>query len=503
MLIFNIEPMNNEFKNAAARLIFDIIGADGYVSDRELNIMEAELNDKYNLIEVERVLQANSISFSGALEILQNYENKDEVDRLLDELYLIAGVGEQQYKNKAFSRLEGHCSLYEAWLLFAIEYAIREKAKVFSIQKKEYRFSRSEIIYIENGDSGYERFHAEMDSRFDEFKTRLELYGMRLVFIPKVCQYLKEKRKQGKLISLMRYVSPYKHYENADAENIASKLDKISTAEFVKDILPEREKSLYNKLKPSFLLKIKTTIVIKEKPIKVNDFIIIPIKDSVNNTLNEALEKYTHYTLDRHIPEWKLHGRPFILHGFDRTFLNFAMSHLLTSDRLTRVIFDFSRVVDGKKNKKQVTFDFDGKRQVSVDFENKPMVLFFLILIYTLYSNGLPVHEEAVKKRKRQLGHEKVFSALYKKVTENDTRLYNSKGILSSEITRLNKMIETIPEKYWPQKDDTILRIPYITKDMVYVKIRNEEFILFDKIEEIIDKQHKKDFESALADFFG
>ena len=501
--------MNNEFKKAAARLIFDLMGADGYISDRELEIMKSELNDRYDLTQVERVTQANGISFSGALEILQKCGDSHDIDRLLKDLYLIAGVGEQKNDNEAFTRLEGHCSLYEAWLLFTIEYALKKNAIVFSIQKKEYRFSRSEIIYIENDISNNEKYHAEIESRFNEFNTRLELYGMRFVYIPKVCHYLKEKRKQGKLISLMRYVSPYKRYEDEDAENIASNIDHISTADFVKDILPEREKSLFKDLKPSFLLKIKTTIVLQGKPMKVNDFIIIPINNSISETLDDAIKQYTRYTLDRHIPERKLHGCPFMLHGFDRTFLNFAMAHLLTTDRLTKITFDFSRVVDGKQYKKQVIFNFDGKRKVNVDFENKPMILYLIFIIYTLYKDGLPVQVEISSKKKNKAKHEQMFTALYKKVKGKDTKvkgkdpeLYNSKGVLSSEITRLNAMLKEIPIEYWPKKDNIVFRVPYITKGMVFFKFRDEEFELCDKVRKLMEKHNTMDFEEALTNLF-
>ena len=180
------------------------------------------------------------------------------------------------------------------------------------------------------------------------------------------------------------------------------------------------------------------------------------------------------------------------------------MSHLLTSDRLTRVIFDFSRVVDGKKNKKQVTFDFDGKRQVSVDFENKPMVLYLIFIIYTIYKDGFPAQEETGRKRKELPSHEKMFSVLYNSVTGNDTKLYNSKGILGPEITRLNNLLheKEIPQDYCPSKKDCVFRIPYITKDMVYFKFRHEEFAFYNKIETLMEKQSKKDFERALIDLF-
>lgn len=51
--------MKKDFCIAAARLIFDVIGADGYLSDREIDIMESYLNEKYGLLNPEWVHAVN------------------------------------------------------------------------------------------------------------------------------------------------------------------------------------------------------------------------------------------------------------------------------------------------------------------------------------------------------------------------------------------------------------------------------------------------------------
>jgi hypothetical protein len=492
---------SNEFNNAAARLVFDIVGADGYVSDRELEIMGKLLDDKYELTSVDRVAQANAMSFSKALEILRGWHNKKDIETLIDELHLIAGYGIHPYGNKSFSALEGFCSLYEAWLLFAIDYALNnEDVTVFSINKTEYRFSKSEIIYIENDCGGNESIHQEMDARYEEFKARLELYGMRLIYIPKICEYLKEKRKQGRLMPLMRYVNPLKRYEDEDSQMIAENIDKITTSEFVKDFFPEKEKSIVKNLRPSFLLKIKTSTVVHgqdELPIKVTDFMVIPVRGSIRQTLSQAIEKYSMYTLDHHIPERKLHGRPFILHGFDRTFLNFAMSHILRADSISKIIFDFT---EKERKKRHVLFVFDEKRHIPVGFDNKPMVLYLLIVIYSLYDNGLPAEAKPTRK-KTQSEHEQLFSVLYKRVKSSNTGLYNNGG-LATDINRLKRKLAGIPDKYLPVKDSALLRIPYITQNMVFIKFRGEEFRLVDKVDALMEKRHNKSFFVALLDLF-
>lgn len=489
-----------EFNNAAARLIYDIVGADGYVSDRELDIMDSLLNEKYNLNDSERAFQASQISFCKALKILQNWKDQEDIDELLEELFLLAGVGSQKYKNKGFTKIEGHCSLYEAWLLFSIVSAIKDGAKVFSTNKSDYRFSKSEIIYVENISNSNNELHLEMQNRYEEFKSKLELHGIRLIYLPKIGEYFKERRKHRKLYSLMRYVNPFKKYEDCDAQKIVDNIDRITTSEFTKALIPESGE-IYKELKPSFLLKVITSSVIDNvsgKTIKESNFILIPIKGTISSTLDDAIKKYSQYTLDIHIPERKLHERPFMLHGFDRTFLNFAMVHFLNSDRLIKVVFDFSRNKDFSQfpNKKIVRFVFDGERNVLCPFENKAMVIYFLTSIFSLFYKGLPLQED-IRRRKRTYAHEILFNLIYKKVKGEEGCLYNGKGKLDTELTRLKQYLNDVPKEYWPVRDDCFLKLS-LGKKLVYLKLKGEEFQLEQKIEELMGKYNFKAYEDAM-----
>ena len=195
----------------------------------------------------------------------------------------------------------------------------------------------------------------------------------------------------------MRYVSPFHRYEDQDAQKIVDNIDKFTTKEFAKDIFFQ-DARLYNKLKPSFMLKVSTSIVTDDKtnkPQRKSNFILIPIENSVGETLRKALNKYQEYTLDLHIPERKLHGRPFRFHGFDRTFLNFVMSHVLNTEKLTKIVFDFS---DVKNEGKQVRFIFDDRRTVSIPLGNKQMCLYLLVLLFTRYKKGVPLVRATKKK---------------------------------------------------------------------------------------------------------
>jgi hypothetical protein len=507
--------LKKEFCVAASRLIYDIIGADGYVSDRELEIMERALNEKYGLNDPSRAVDVNKTTFSDALKTLQDWDEKKEVNDLINDLNLITGVNKYYSKDKKYTTVEGHCSLSEAWLLLAVEYALNGNATVFSIRKSDYRFARSEIIYMENSDENTS-IYKEMSEHYKEYKARLELVGIRLVYIPKVCAYLKRKREQQKLKSLMRYVSPFHRYEDQDAQRIVDNIDKITTSEFAKDFFSQKA-NIYNSLKPSFLLKIGTSIIeeekqrsdkddkeIKHRRMSKSNFMLIPIEGSVGETLRNAFEKYQEYTLDLHIPERKLHeklhDRPFRLHGFDRTFLNFVMSHVLNTEKLTKIVFDFS---DVKDEGKQVRFIFEGRRTVCVPLGNKQMCLYLLVILFTTFGKGVPLEQRIRKKSGQIMDVEKVFNSIYYLIKGHlKKELYDGKGRLTNDISRVLGRLEDIPSNYHIKISNNKVIVDFPCIDIVYVKFNKKEKLLREEIERVWQSNCKMRFEDVCSLIF-
>ncbi len=468
-----------EFNAAAARLVYDFVGADGFVSDRELAIME-NLKDKYDM-KPERMAEINGLSFCKALEKVQNYGDKKAVKDLKADLELVAGYGQEQHESGKFSRIEGHCSLAEAWLLLAIKYALEKDATVFSLEGKKYRFSRAEIIYLEKEECN-EVKHREIENHYEEYKAKLGLYGMRLVYIPKVCKFL-ESKDQENLVSLMRYVNPFKVYRNDDARKIVQNLQKYTTSEFAKDIF-EGHLDLYKDLRPSFLLKIKTSVVGNDDSrSKMSDFILIPVEDSVTQTLEEALEIYTSYTLDLHFPDKILHGYPFALHGFDRTFLNFVMERELSTDVLTKLTFDFYDI------NKCVVFNFGDKRSVKIPLGNKDMCLYLLIIIFSFYNKSVKLKNSAKGFTRKISDEERVFQLIYNKVKreKDNSDLYEGDGECETKITNLLKRLNNrnIHSDYKVQrkKGEKKAHVTFAGKDLVYVKLGSKETLLYDELD--------------------
>lgn len=516
--------MKNEFCIAAARLIHDTIGADGYVSNRELDILYELLYRKYQLHDLGIYHDAMHNTLCDALNTVRTWPVQEDIDNLIADLKLLAGVGE--YGSEVRS-ITGFCSQKEAWLLTAFTFALRKDSQLFSYGNSDFRFSRSEIIYFEN--SFHEAFNDEMKEKRELFQAQLNEFGIRLIYIPEVRDYLKRKRKVRKLIKLMRYVNPFNRYEDADAQKIADDIDEIQTADFAADFLSstdidQKGENLYEKMRPSFLLKIGTSVVacgnatkdeeqgkgedriqediMPERRTKKAVFILIPIKESVKETLDEIISIYRSFTLEQSLPLKVLPNEPFVLHGFDRTFLNYVMSRMLTANKLTKVLFDFYNSNKlGKGLTYCVYFTFDHKRTVYIPLSNKPMCLYFLTLLYT---NQETMEGVPYRRNPRKRGVEEVLDLIGKKAKAHFRSMYQQEGTLTLELNHLHEKLKNIPAPYHVVRshdgNHLIANFPY--RDVVYIDLDGQERLLWDYIEEIKAKDKKMPIEAICKKMF-
>lgn len=532
--------MKKEFCIAAARLIYDIVGADGYVKNRELDIMDELLTPKYQLSDLEMYHEAMHHTFCDALFTVRTWKDQDDIDSLRADLELLAGVGEY---GRGVRGITGFCSRKEAWLLTAFTYALRNDTQLFSYANNDFRFSRSEIIYLEN--TYNPAFNEELKAKHRLFQAQLNEFGLRLIYIPSIREYLKEKRRVRKLIKLMRYVNPFNKYEDADAQTIADDIDHIQTSDFARDFLSSsdiqsHEENIFETMRPSFLLKIGTSVVacrdstidhnktqndvcssdavMKGRRTRKADFILIPISGSddlgdnpegtkdlrgpVERTLNEAIAIYRGYTLEQGLPLKVLPNEPFVLHGFDRTFLNFAMNRMLTANRLTRITFDFCRYHKiGKNMTHFVKFTFNNERTIYKSLANKPMCLYLLTFLYSNQEKqiGVPYCQNM---RKREV--EKVLDLIGNKAKTRFKSMYQQDGTLALDLNHLHRKLEDLPAPYHVVKSNDgkhlIINFPY--RDIVYINLHGQKCLLWDYIEAIRSKNGKMTMRAICEELF-
>lgn len=516
--------MKKEFCIAATRLIYDVVGADGYVTNRELDILDESLYPKYHLNDLSIYHEAMHHTLCEALHVVRNWKVADDIEGLKSDLELLAGVGGY---GGGVNSIMGYCSRKEAWLLLALSYALRRDTLLFSFGNSDFRFSRSEIIYLEN--QYHQKFNDEMRAKHKMFQAQLNEYGIRLIYIPQVRDYLKEKRRVRKLIKLMRYVNPFKRYEDSDAQKIANDIDEIQTSDFARDFLSSNyveshEHNLFEQLTPSFLLKVGTSVVacdeehadhigkpqgldcsgdvVKESKKRKSDFILIPIKESIEATLNEAFSIFSGYTLEQSLTLKRLPNAPFILHGFDRTFLHFAMNRMLAADRLTDISFDFYHLHQmGKTQTYTVSFTFDNKRTIHIPLANKSMCLYLLILIYTNQDkkNGIPYYHPRKDKEP-----EEVLRLIGKRAKARYQSMYSKDGTLALDLNHIHEKMKSIPAPYHVIRSHDgqhlIVNFPY--RDIVHINLDGQSHLLWDYIEEMRAKNRASKIGTICREMF-
>lgn len=398
--------MNNiEFSKASVRLLYDMVAADGYISDRELDILQYKLEKDYNLT-IELSKEASRISFGEALSSLAKDATHAQKKKVFEDLKLVAGVGENNinYNHKGgedhtISSIVGRCSPEEARLLLLCSWALFRDATVFSLSKSKFRFSKHEIVYLEpeTDDDMHEELAGETSGSsgyYEEYKAKLALLGFDFIYIPKICKFLKRKNREHKLIPVLRYVNPLDNYTDETANEVAKKLERLEIYEFAKQMMAPVD-GLFDNFPVSLMMKIKTSeVFIEGKMKKKDDFILIPVygsgagKEPERCTMSQLIEtlcnQYMLFTNQVNPLSYSWSDRMFHFHGFDRTILNLVMSEHFSPTKMHHAKFDL------KDECLYIYFGSDSSHCYGVRFTNglKRLLVYMFIAYYSQTSSG-------------------------------------------------------------------------------------------------------------------
>ena len=173
------------------------------------------------------------------------------------------------------------------------------------------------------------------------------------------------------------------------------------------------------------------------------------------------------------------------------------MSHVLNTEKLTKVLFDFSF------ENKIVQFSFDERRTISLPLSNKQMCLYLLIILFTTYKKGVALERATKKKSGVKMDVEKVFCSIYKKVKENsEGELYDGKGRLSTDISRIAQKMKAIPSTYQVITKGNRAIVNFPCQDIVYIKFNKNQRLLSDEIEKIKGNDCKMKIEDVFCEVF-
>ena len=156
-------------KIAIARIVSDIINADGIIDSEELDILQKiKFDYGLNRTHFRKIMTMTlSAAINQIVSVDWSYSEKDG-SMLCDDLNRLASI-------------DGRVAHNEAMICLALRYALYfQGAHVFDYNKYGMRFSKKEIIYIENEHS---ELNKEITEFYDSVCNVLGMYGFKFVYI--------------------------------------------------------------------------------------------------------------------------------------------------------------------------------------------------------------------------------------------------------------------------------------------------------------------------------
>lgn len=343
-------------KIAIARIVSDIINADGIIDSEELDILQKiKFDYGLNRTHFRKIMTMTlSAAINQIVSVDWSYSEKDG-SMLCDDLNRLASI-------------DGRVAHNEAMICLALRYALYfQGAHVFDYNKYGMRFSKKEIIYIENEHS---ELNKEITEFYDSVCNVLGMYGFKFVYIPHIQQkFTSVVADKDRMIQILEYLHP--DLVPTDVlKKLYFKLATCSTAEFSRYIMSEGVH--ITSFPPSLLLKISSSKITKgNNDIETyNNFLQIPIKPgySILNTIQNFLRKYIDLIRET-VSLNTLRTERFNIHSFHKTLLDFYIAMNDNADSLTFVI-------KGKRENKVL---FGNLQEVAMSVTQ---MSYYLLLVY-------------------------------------------------------------------------------------------------------------------------
>ena len=509
-----------DFNKAAIRLFIDMILADGFIVKEEL-VYLAKVAKDYKLSSVatsqknrvacdgyemsncdfdgKMIQEARKLTIAGAIDIIKEWkkEHRDDVNNLVKQL-------------AELSEIDGECSPKEAGIRLSLQYALEKDAIVFSVNK-DYRFSRNEIVYIENNifnqtilnkitdkewandDSDiwigfedyrerykdvqfsdylhnyYRQINEDIDVNFNHYQRELKLLGFDLVYIPQTISKLNSFGDRKELIMpSLQIVNPFKLY-GKEFDSVIKSLNDIKTSDFTNALLNNHQDIIAD-VTPSLLVKMGNSKIIDNSnksiisSVHYSDFIIVRIE---NGSLKYTLEKFqsNYLALTRKISHVvsEFYDTRIKIHGFDRTLLELAVNRVYGQEVIKRIVFDFV--------KSNVLFEFgEGNPGIPLQLSARGFA-FYLLIMYKPIPQPIMIDIDFETKNDLQ----KKYPSLYQ-IHKECSKIYGSiEGARKRRICLFKKGV------LQGSKNDVISAInsmpPFPNREMFIPKLQRKEEI--------------------------
>lgn len=360
-----------QLKVAMARIIINVIQADGIIDDRELDCMERML-DEMKRIKAELKItnkdfyETRNMAFCEALNILkEKYKaEKKAIDRFIE---LVNGL----------AKVDNVVSSNEAMLLLAIEYVVQKGYDAFSTRSGSVYFSKQEVLFVDDKKNG-----GIESSDFHSFKNTFQAYGFHFIYLTDIRDSLLPKNKEGQVeeaakLRIEKIISfLYPHLDSQSVVQVQERLAGMNTYQFcnvIADILNyPREKFKY-----SLLFKITNSEIYDKKAdryITKDDFVLFRLGDDFDKSLVTLFHEYRDLVGVINNNTTVFPDYYFNSHGFHRTLLDAVINR--KSQNLT---------IDLTQNPQYQRVTFDNAQPISM---GDKYLCIYLLIIYMSKDSG-------------------------------------------------------------------------------------------------------------------
>lgn len=451
-----------DFKKAITRLFYDMINADGIIADDEINFLE-EIKRKYG-ISADDIARAHQITTSDALKILKYWKLTEEarsdfsygkftVENIFNDIDAISGCDKDRDINEAKLLVALHmCLLTENGkpVYDAIPIKYREK---------RFRFARREILYLSS------ESHPEIDEEIRNSKKYIEcllaIYGYDFIYLPHVIDFLAKKANSRLLKPILMFSKPLYLKEGEGIDKFIAEIQSITTESFTRDFV--RDAGLVENLRPSLLIKLKTTTVDEKDergewhPVKYTDFLALPIHRSVEYTARELSERILGFTQDITTLVRRQLNEKLYCKGIHQTLIDYTVEKSVSEN------IDSITIRRWGKRKGIV---FNGLHNPFLQLQPKELAVYLMILLLSMResSKGLPMFSPL---RTIQAIYEKVYSGRGDVTPE----LYNALNVQISNIrTKIASILNAIDLAVYSPEDSNGYYHLKINPDHVWIQ---------------------------------
>ena len=486
-----------KFKRAAIRLIRELILADAVIDNQELYYFEAysqpynssthligELDSKLYRFDfgAEDILDSQSLTLSEALMIFKSLRSAEikffGSEAKLSEYYADDNILPKYkiYLTKNFigalealSRCDGNCDISEAKLCVMLNYILRTPSTfAFSYKNEKYRFAKDELIFI-----NYKETEDVMSNlEKNHLTSRLSLFDYKYVSITDTKKAL--LYKDGLMEALLSFVYPSIFVAEIDydewtkqnrIELVKGSIAKITEYSFIKSIFKNTSLSSINE--PFVLMKIgksrkESNHVGDVRSKSVDDFICIPIKESIIRFVDELTDDILVLAHDVNANCYLYAEKPLVIKGFVKTLMDFALYQ--ASEVITKITIDLIKC--------EIRF---GGIIPNVSIPARELSMYVLVAVLSKITKGLNKNP----KRGGQLNsYCKLFQLLGDLTMLSDTDLKLESKYITSNISKLlsaNTLIKDIT-KLVPSKGSDYAIIDEWVLNSIEIRFRNSSY---------------------------